>query len=352
MLEATQRAGLVCYHVEDIGLHYATTLRRWHERWVGEEAAIKALGHDSSFFRKWRFYFSYCEAGFAQQFIHDFQIVWIKPHIALTRWSGGIGDGPQGVRENAYLWLYLLSSLVASKFLAALSMVPVFALTFFALAALCRAVAPSLGFVRLLDGVGTAMWTRSLVSAVFSACAAVLWITCWAVGSFADRSSSSSLDTYCQVMPNSVFAMLRRRDGPVLRCCSAYGAATADGPSSTCSAGRGPRKDLRCCTAHLGWRARRCAWRRSACAPTSVFCSWPRRTPSSPTPRPSPSSPACACRSSATSTGRLLCLFASAGTPPWRCSSPRSRTSSPTQPPGSPPSPPSLSSTSSTSTAP
>ena len=66
MLEATVKTGLACCDVEDIGLHYARTLRLWHRKWIEQEAAVRALGHDSAFFRKWRFYFSYCEAGFAE----------------------------------------------------------------------------------------------------------------------------------------------------------------------------------------------------------------------------------------------------------------------------------------------
>ena len=212
MLEATQRARLACYHVEDIGLHYATTLKKWHERWLAEEPAIKALGHDDAFFRKWRFYFSYCEAGFAQQFIHCYQIVWTKPPVALARWSD-VGGSP-GVRVDTsaiFLAWCFLSGLAIGKFLAALWMVPVFGFAFLALAALSRSVAPSLGFLRLLDGTGAVMWTSSAVSAVFSACTVVLWITCWASGSFADRSSTASLDIYCQVPLCSLRVVRRRR---------------------------------------------------------------------------------------------------------------------------------------------
>jgi cyclopropane-fatty-acyl-phospholipid synthase len=71
---------------EDIGLDYATTLRLWHEAWIEQESAVKALGYDDIFFRKWRFYFSYCEAAFAAQYIYDFQISWLqtKPATAAT----------------------------------------------------------------------------------------------------------------------------------------------------------------------------------------------------------------------------------------------------------------------------
>jgi hypothetical protein len=195
MLEATHKTQLACYHVEDIGLHYATTLKVWHERWLAEEAAIKALGHDDAFFRKWRFYFSYCEAGFAQQFIHCYQIVWSKAPVALARPAEGAGVRV-GTDAIFLAWCFL-SGLATGKYFAALWMVPLFGLAFLALASLSRAVAPSIHFLRLLDGGGSAMWTSSLVSAVFSACTIVLWVCCWLNGSFADRSASP--DGLCQV---------------------------------------------------------------------------------------------------------------------------------------------------------
>lgn len=213
MLEATQRARLACYHVEDIGLHYATTLKLWHEAWTAQEAAIRALGHDDAFFRKWRFYFSYCEAGFAQQFIHCYQIVWTKAPVALARWPEGSSGATSGVRVDTsaiFLAWCFLSGLATGKFLAALWMVPLFGLAFLAFAALARAVGPSLRFVRLLDTAGSAMWTSSIVSFVFSASTLVLWIACLLSGSFADRSSTAPLDIHCQVThpprPNESFS--------------------------------------------------------------------------------------------------------------------------------------------------
>jgi cyclopropane-fatty-acyl-phospholipid synthase len=74
MLRANTHTSLAVTHVEDIGLHYATTLKLWHENWRAAEEEIYKLGYSPEFFRKWRFYFSYCEAGFEQQFIHNYQV--------------------------------------------------------------------------------------------------------------------------------------------------------------------------------------------------------------------------------------------------------------------------------------
>ena len=43
---------------------YARTLERWHERFLSVERAIEAMGFDERFRRMWRYYLSYCRAGF------------------------------------------------------------------------------------------------------------------------------------------------------------------------------------------------------------------------------------------------------------------------------------------------
>lgn len=60
---------------EDIGPHYATTLRRWRENLAGKQAELRALGYDDIFYRTWEYYFSYCEAGFATRALSDLQLV-------------------------------------------------------------------------------------------------------------------------------------------------------------------------------------------------------------------------------------------------------------------------------------
>ena len=55
MLRANTHTSLAVTHVEDIGLHYATTLKLWHENWRAAEEEIYKLGYSPEFFRKWRF---------------------------------------------------------------------------------------------------------------------------------------------------------------------------------------------------------------------------------------------------------------------------------------------------------
>ncbi|KAG5191113.1 Mycolic acid cyclopropane synthetase-domain-containing protein [Tribonema minus] len=52
---------------ENIGVHYAETLREWRCRFTDALPALRARGFDAVFARCWHYYFAYCEAGFASQ---------------------------------------------------------------------------------------------------------------------------------------------------------------------------------------------------------------------------------------------------------------------------------------------
>jgi cyclopropane-fatty-acyl-phospholipid synthase len=61
--------------VEEIGIGYARTLREWRENVDRNDDRIRSLGYDDRFLRLWRFYLTYCEAGFAIRSLRDMQIV-------------------------------------------------------------------------------------------------------------------------------------------------------------------------------------------------------------------------------------------------------------------------------------
>lgn len=67
------------YHLEDIGPHYATTLRRWRENLFANLDQVRALGYPEEFIRRWEFYFCYCEGGFAERALGDVQMLLVKP---------------------------------------------------------------------------------------------------------------------------------------------------------------------------------------------------------------------------------------------------------------------------------
>jgi cyclopropane-fatty-acyl-phospholipid synthase len=60
----TLAAGLVWRKVDAFGQSYADTLAQWGDRFAGKWDEIRALGFDERFRQLWRFYLSYCEAGF------------------------------------------------------------------------------------------------------------------------------------------------------------------------------------------------------------------------------------------------------------------------------------------------
>ena len=72
---AAGTAGLGPVHLEDIGPHYAETLRRWRAAFEPRLDAVRGLGFDERFIRLWRFYLAYCEAGFEERYLGDVQLL-------------------------------------------------------------------------------------------------------------------------------------------------------------------------------------------------------------------------------------------------------------------------------------
>ena len=72
---AAGTAGFSPVHLEDIGPHYAETLRRWRAAFEARLDAVRGLGFDERFIRLWRFYLAYCEAGFEERYLGDVQLV-------------------------------------------------------------------------------------------------------------------------------------------------------------------------------------------------------------------------------------------------------------------------------------
>ena len=60
----TDKAGLTWTRLERFGQDYAATLAEWHRRFDAAWADIRPLGFDERFRKLWKFYLSYCEAGF------------------------------------------------------------------------------------------------------------------------------------------------------------------------------------------------------------------------------------------------------------------------------------------------
>jgi len=67
-------------HIEDIGEHYAQTLKHWRHRFMDKLEQVRAQGFDERFIRMWEFYLCYCEGGFMERSIGTAQVLLAKPH--------------------------------------------------------------------------------------------------------------------------------------------------------------------------------------------------------------------------------------------------------------------------------
>ena len=75
----TRVTDMKLFNFEDIGPHYAPTLRLWRERFFANVNQVRALGYPESFNRLWEFYLCYCEGGFAERQLGDVQMLLTKP---------------------------------------------------------------------------------------------------------------------------------------------------------------------------------------------------------------------------------------------------------------------------------
>ena len=75
----TQRSSLYVEQLDNIGIHYAHTLREWRTRFHANAPAIRAMGFDEIFLRKWDYYFCYCEAAFATRTLNNLHLVLSRP---------------------------------------------------------------------------------------------------------------------------------------------------------------------------------------------------------------------------------------------------------------------------------
>ena len=70
---------LKLFHMEDIGPHYARTLRDWRRRFFSRIDEVRGLGYSEAFIRMWDYYLCYCEGGFIERDIGTVQMLLTKP---------------------------------------------------------------------------------------------------------------------------------------------------------------------------------------------------------------------------------------------------------------------------------
>ncbi len=76
---ATHSSDLKLVHLEDIGLHYATTLNHWRQNFFNHIDEVRKLGYSEPFIRMWEFYLTYCEGGFIERVLGNAHMVLMKP---------------------------------------------------------------------------------------------------------------------------------------------------------------------------------------------------------------------------------------------------------------------------------
>ncbi|TPX53899.1 hypothetical protein SeMB42_g00547 [Synchytrium endobioticum] len=78
-IQQGSQGNLIINSLQDIGPHYAKALRLWREAFLDSYDRVASQTgtsdiYDGVFKRKWEFYFTYCEAGFATSTLGDVQI--------------------------------------------------------------------------------------------------------------------------------------------------------------------------------------------------------------------------------------------------------------------------------------
>jgi cyclopropane-fatty-acyl-phospholipid synthase len=75
----TKASDFKIFHLEDIGPHYARTLKLWRERFFRNIGKVRQLGYPESFVRLWEYYLCYCEGGFLERQLGTVQMLLTKP---------------------------------------------------------------------------------------------------------------------------------------------------------------------------------------------------------------------------------------------------------------------------------
>ncbi|MBM9546900.1 class I SAM-dependent methyltransferase [Leptospira sp. 201903074] len=81
MNQAINRTGdMYLFHLEDMGLSYAKTLRIWLTSFEENLTEVRNQGYSETFIRKWRYYLAYCAAAFQMRNISVVQSVYVRPN--------------------------------------------------------------------------------------------------------------------------------------------------------------------------------------------------------------------------------------------------------------------------------
>jgi cyclopropane-fatty-acyl-phospholipid synthase len=85
-----RRTSLNLIGLDEIGLHYARTLREWRQRFEANLETVRRLGYDERFIRMWRYYLCYCEGGFLERTIGTSQLLLAKSGARPAPLTGAV----------------------------------------------------------------------------------------------------------------------------------------------------------------------------------------------------------------------------------------------------------------------
>lgn len=100
VLAAVERSGLWATDIEILRLHYAETLRQWHDRFQRNRHRARAL-YDERFCRMWEYYLAACEMMFRQGDLMVFQIQLAHERDAVPLTRDYITDHDRGCMSMA-----------------------------------------------------------------------------------------------------------------------------------------------------------------------------------------------------------------------------------------------------------
>jgi cyclopropane-fatty-acyl-phospholipid synthase len=93
MRAVTRTGNLQVVDVEEIGCHYAETLRRWARNLEDHDDQLQALGPSTELRRLWSLYLAYCSAGYLEGYLGDVQLL-LSKRSWNTRRDTTDHDGP------------------------------------------------------------------------------------------------------------------------------------------------------------------------------------------------------------------------------------------------------------------
>lgn len=79
MRAIAKRTDLQLIDLNDITTHYVRTLSDWCERFMSQLDKVREMKFDEEFIRMWEFYLRYCQSGFDQRLVSNYQLLFAKP---------------------------------------------------------------------------------------------------------------------------------------------------------------------------------------------------------------------------------------------------------------------------------